>query len=91
MSIFGFDQYSTFSATCNKVALGIPFAKHQPRLEGLVLSPSGVNAVWKLANAGERAGLSLEQMIELLNSGMSVVALLDLITWRLDYPETSPE
>ena len=67
--------------------------KRQPRLgkEGLVISPSRVNAVWKLANAGERAGLSLEQMIELLNSGMSVVALLDLITWLLDYPVTSHE
>ena len=57
----------------------------------LVISPSRFNAVWKLAIAGERAGLSLEQMIELLNSGMSVVALLDLITWRLNYPATSPE
>lgn len=62
-----------------------------PDWESGVLSPSRVNAVWKLANAGERAGLSLELMIELLNCGMSVVALLDLITWRLDYPETSPE
>jgi len=47
-------------------------------------SQSRVNAIRKLAVAGEYAGFSLDQMIELLNSGMSVVALLDLITWRLD-------
>jgi hypothetical protein len=49
-------------------------------------SPSRVNAVHKLAIAGEQAGLSLEQMIRLLNSGVTVAALLDLITWRLDHP-----
>jgi hypothetical protein len=52
-------------------------------------SQSLVNAIRKLAVAGERAGLSLEQMIQLLNSGMSVVALLDLIAWRLDSARTS--
>ena len=51
-----------------------------------MISPSRVNAVRKLAIAGEQAGLSLEQMIQLLNSGMSAVALLNLITWRLDHP-----
>ena len=55
-----------------------------------MVSPSRVNAVRKLAIAGERAGLSLEQMIQLLNAGMSVIALLDLITWRLDYPVRNP-
>jgi hypothetical protein len=44
-----------------------------------------INAIRKLAAAGEQAGLSLDQMIQLLNSGMTVVALLDLITWRLDF------
>jgi hypothetical protein len=44
-----------------------------------MISPSRVNAVQKMAIAGEQAGLSIEQMIQLLNSGMSVVALLDLI------------
>ena len=43
---------------------------------------SRVNAIWKLAVVGQQAGFSLEQMIELLNSGMDVVALLDVITWR---------
>jgi hypothetical protein len=36
-----------------------------------------------LAAAGEQAGFTLDQMIQLLNSGMSVVTLLDLIAWRL--------
>jgi len=48
-----------------------------------------VNAIRKLAIAGEQAGFTLDQMIGLLNSGLSVVALLDLITWRLD-PSESP-
>lgn len=51
-----------------------------------MISPARINAVRKLAIAGEQAGLSLEQMIQLLNAGMSVVALLDLIIWRLTYP-----
>jgi hypothetical protein len=42
-----------------------------------------VNAIRKLAVAGEQAGFTLDQMIQLLNSGMSVVTLLDLIAWRL--------
>ena len=49
-----------------------------------MMSQSRVNAIRKLAAAGEHAGFSLEQMILLLNSGLSVVALLDLINWRLD-------
>jgi len=48
-----------------------------------------VNAVKKLAIAGEQAGFSLEQMIQLLDSGMSVAGLLDLITWRLDPAQSS--
>ena len=45
--------------------------------------PTLVTAVNKLAMAGEQAGFSLEQMIEMLNSGLSVATLLDLISWRL--------
>jgi hypothetical protein len=37
----------------------------------------------KLALAGEQAGFSLEQMIELLNEGLTVGSLIDLIQWRL--------
>ena len=50
-----------------------------------------INAIRKLAVAGEQAGFSLDQMIELLNSGLSVVALLDLITWRLGRLQSSFE
>jgi len=46
-------------------------------------SPSLVLAISKLALAGEHAGFTLEQMIELLNDGLSVGTLLELIAWRL--------
>jgi hypothetical protein len=46
-------------------------------------SPSLATAVGKLAIAGEQAGFKIEQMIELLNEGLSVETLLDLISWRL--------
>ena len=71
---------------------GIPGANWSVQIGGLMISPARVNAVRKLAIAGDQAGLSLEQMIQLLNAGMSVVGLLDLITWRLDYSaQGSPE
>ena len=40
-------------------------------------------AITKLAIAGEQAGFTLEQMIDLLNEGLTVCTLLDLIQWRL--------
>lgn len=46
-----------------------------------------VIAISKLAVAGEQAGFSLDQMIQLLNDGMTVESLLELIMWRL-YPPT---
>jgi hypothetical protein len=46
--------------------------------------PSMIAAVTKLAVAGEQAGLSVEQMIRLLDAGLSVEALLTLIAQRLD-------
>lgn len=42
-----------------------------------------VNSIDKLAVAAEHAGLSVEQMIQLLNGGLAVKTLLELITWRL--------
>jgi len=42
-----------------------------------------ITAIEKLAIAGEQAGLSVEQMIQLLNEGLKVETLVDLITWRL--------
>jgi hypothetical protein len=46
-------------------------------------SPSLVLAISKLAVAGEQAGFTLEQMIDLLNDGVSVATLLELIAWHL--------
>ena len=42
-----------------------------------------VLAISKLAAAGEQAGLTLEQMIELLDRGVEIETLLELICWRL--------
>jgi hypothetical protein len=41
-------------------------------------------AISKLAAAGEQAGFTIEEMIDLLNSGLSVETLLELIAWRLE-------
>jgi hypothetical protein len=41
-------------------------------------------AIRKLAQAGEQVGFSVEEMIELLKTGVSVETLLDLICSRLD-------
>lgn len=47
-------------------------------------TPSLVRAIGKLAAAGERAGFTLEEMIQLLDGGVSVEMLLELITRRLE-------
>ncbi len=52
--------------------------------------PLLVSAINKLAIAGEQAGFSLEQMIQLLDDGLSVETLLDLIAWSLSRREESP-
>jgi hypothetical protein len=46
-------------------------------------NPSLVLAISKLAAAGEQAGFTLEQMIYLLDTGIEVETLLELISWRL--------
>jgi hypothetical protein len=46
-----------------------------------------VSGIAKLAKLGERAGFSVEQMIQLLNSGLSIEVLVDLISWRLEQPK----
>jgi len=46
--------------------------------------PSLVAIVGKLAIAGEQAGFTIEQMIQLLNAGLSVDDLVQLIAQRLD-------
>ena len=43
-----------------------------------------VAAVRKLVIVGEQAGFSVEDMVELLNAGVSVKCLLELIVERLD-------
>jgi hypothetical protein len=40
-------------------------------------------AVYTLTIAGEQAGFSLEEMIQMLNAGITVETLLYLIEWRL--------
>jgi hypothetical protein len=55
-----------------------------------MVRPSTAQAVYKLAVAGEQAGFSLEQMIQLFNAGVSVETLLQLIEWRLGTAERSP-
>jgi hypothetical protein len=45
--------------------------------------PSVAASVFKLALAGEQAGFTPEQMIELLNAGLSIEGLLRLIESRL--------
>ena len=55
--------------------------------------PLLVGAIEKLALAGEQAGFSVEQMIQLLDCGLTVETLLDLIAWRLgkaQNPKTVP-
>ena len=42
-----------------------------------------VQSVCKLAIAGEKAGFSVEGMIQMLNAGITVETLLNLIEWRL--------
>jgi hypothetical protein len=51
-------------------------------------NPVLVQAIRKLALAGEQAGLSIEEMIELLGTGVSVDTLLNLICCRLEITET---
>lgn len=48
--------------------------------------PVLARAIARLVAAGEQAGISVEQMIQILNAGVSVEALLDLIDKRLRTP-----
>jgi hypothetical protein len=41
------------------------------------------STVERLARAGEQAGFSVEQLIEMLNAGVSIGALLDMISYSL--------
>ncbi len=52
--------------------------------------PSTAETVYKLAIAGEQAGFSLEQMIQMLSAEITVESLVELIEWRLREPDRSP-
>ena len=53
-------------------------------------NPSLILAISKLAAAGEQAGFSLEQMIDMLDHGLEVETLLDLICLRLNAAVVPP-
>ena len=50
-----------------------------------------VLAISKLAAAGEQAGFTLEQMIDLLDTGLEVETLLELICLRLNPAAMAPQ
>jgi hypothetical protein len=52
--------------------------------------PSTAETVYKLAIAGEQAGFTLEQMIQILNAGISVETLLNWIELRLRGADPDP-
>jgi hypothetical protein len=43
-----------------------------------------MQSIGKLAIASERAGFTIEEMIELLHTGLTLDALIDIITVRLE-------
>jgi hypothetical protein len=43
-----------------------------------------IGAIGKLAHVGEQAGFTIEEMIQLLKTGVSVETLLDLVCGRLE-------
>lgn len=62
----------------------MPFCLQLPTSESNTKRPPLLSAINKLAMAGEQAGFSLEHMIQLLDDGLSVETLLDLIAWSLE-------
>jgi hypothetical protein len=51
--------------------------------------PGLVSAVSKLALVGQRAGFSIDEIIRMLNGGLTVEELLELIELRLEKTATS--
>jgi hypothetical protein len=43
------------------------------------------STIEKLARTGEQAGFRVEEMIEMLNAGVSIGALLDMISYSLSH------
>lgn len=54
-------------------------------------TPSVAASLFKLAVAAEQAGFTVEQVIELLNAGMTVETLLKLIAWKLFSAPLDPQ
>ena len=46
--------------------------------------------IQKVITAGQEAGFTLDQMIELLEKGFTVESLLRMIEWRLSPPVVEP-
>ena len=62
-----------------------------PRSPGGILERSSlVTATGKLAIAGDQSGFGVEQMIRLLDEGLTVETLLDIISWRLGQSSSDP-
>jgi hypothetical protein len=53
-------------------------------------TPSLQASIAKLAMAGEQAGFTVEQMIQMLNAGVTLEGLLRLIEWRFSLPILPP-
>ena len=62
------------------MALSVQF----PIWEDAMPRPLLVSAINKLAIVGQQAGFSVEQMIQLLDEGVTVETLLELIAWSLE-------
>ena len=51
--------------------------------------PTIAHSIYKLAVAGEQAGFTVEQMIQLLNDGLDVMTLVSLIEWKLNHASSA--
>jgi hypothetical protein len=51
------------------------------------MQPGFIQAIEKFALAGEQVGMSVEDMIRILNAGVSVETLLDLIGSLQDFQD----
>jgi len=60
-----------------------PYSLAFPKRGWEMATPSLENSICKLAMAGEQVGFSVEQMIWMLNAGVTLEGLLGLIEWRL--------
>ena len=56
----------------------------EPEIKVGMMKVELLTALGKLVVAGEQAGFSLDQLIQLLNEGVSMETILEMIAWRLD-------